>query len=84
MWDDLSYTVFDTETLDEFKGAVNRWLLSRVVFSSVFRGAGIVGLQKQFINNVVFPTSACAAGFNNNNTPIIRQLPPGERENSGE
>ena len=84
MWDDLSYTVFDTRTLDGFKGAVNRWLLSRVVFSSIFRGAGIVGLQKQFINNVVFPTSACVAGFNKNNTPIIHQRPPGERENSGE
>ena len=27
----------------------------------------LVGLRKQFINNFVFPTSACAAGFNNNN-----------------
>ena len=26
-----------------------------------------VGLRKQFINNIVFPTWACAAGFNNNN-----------------
>ena len=25
-----------------------------------------MGLRKQFINNFVFPTWACAAGFNNN------------------
>ena len=29
-----------------------------------FRGAGAVGLRFQFINNFVFPTLACAAGFN--------------------
>ena len=27
VWNDLSYAVFDTATLDGFKGAVNRWLL---------------------------------------------------------
>ena len=27
----------------------------------------LVGLQRQFINNIVFPTWACDAGFNNNN-----------------
>ena len=27
MWNDLPYTVFDTGTLDGFKGAVNCWLL---------------------------------------------------------
>ena len=27
LWNNLSYTVFDTGTLDGFKGAVNRWLL---------------------------------------------------------
>ena len=27
----------------------------------------LVGLPKQFINNFVFPTWACAASFNNNN-----------------
>ena len=27
----------------------------------------LVGLRKQFINDFVFPTWACAAGFNNNN-----------------
>ena len=57
----------DTETLDEFKGAVNRWLLPRVAFSSVFRVAGACGVAKQFINNFVFPSLACASGFNNNN-----------------
>ena len=63
VWNDLSYTVFDTGTLDGFKGAVNRWLLPWVCYS-VFRGACAVGLRKQFINNLVFPNWACA--FNNN------------------
>ena len=27
VWNDLSYTVFDTGTLDGFKGAVDRWFL---------------------------------------------------------
>ena len=26
-----------------------------------------LGLRKQFINHLLFPTLACAAGFNNNN-----------------
>ena len=47
----FSYTVFDTGTLDEFNGAVNRWLLQRVCFS-VFRGAGACraarAIYKQF------------------------------------
>ena len=34
MWNDLPYTVFDTGTLDGFKGAVNRWFeFLRVNFS---------------------------------------------------
>ena len=31
----------------------------------------LVGLRKQFINNFVFATLACAAGFNNNNNNNI-------------
>ena len=27
VWNDLPYNVFDNGTLDEFEGAVNRWLL---------------------------------------------------------
>ena len=27
VWNDLLYTVFDTGTLDGFKGTINRWLL---------------------------------------------------------
>ena len=52
---DLPGTVFATGTLDGFKGAANRWLQV------------LVGLRNQFIYNFVFPTWACAAGFNNNN-----------------
>ena len=32
-----------------------------------FRGTGACGVARQFLNNFVFPTCACAAGFNNNN-----------------
>ena len=66
MWNDLIYTVFDTGMLDGSKGAVNRWLLPRVCF--FFSVAQVLmGLGKQFLTNFVFPTWACAAGFNNNN-----------------
>ena len=37
------------------------------LFSSFSVGQVLVGLRKQFINYFVFPTWACAAGFNNNN-----------------
>ena len=53
MWNDLSYTVFDTETLDGFKGEVNRWLLPLVVFSSVFMAQVLVWLRKTI---GIFPT----------------------------
>ena len=46
LWNDLPYTVFDTGTLDGFKGAVNRWLLPCVVYFLVFRGAGACGVEK--------------------------------------
>ena len=66
VWNDLLNTVFDTGALDVFKGVVNRWLLPCVYFQ--FSVAQVlVGLRKQFINNFVFPTWACATGFNNNN-----------------
>ena len=59
--------MFHSGTLDGFKDAVNRWLLSRVLFSSFSVVHVLVGLRKQFMNNFVFPTWACTAGFNNNN-----------------
>ena len=43
VWNDLSHTVFDTGTLDGFKGAVIRWLLPKVCFS-VFRS--VCGVAK--------------------------------------
>ena len=65
--------MFDTGTLEEFKGAVNRLLLPKVVFSSVFRGAGACGVAKAiYKKNFVFPSSACAPGFNNNNNNNIK------------
>ena len=38
----------------------------------------LVGLRKQCINNFVFPTWACAVGFNNNNKVevVITGSPP--------
>ena len=58
--------MFDTGTLDEFKGAVNHRCRPEFVFQFSVEQI-IVGLRKQFINNFVFPTWACAVGFNNNN-----------------
>ena len=68
MWNDLPYTVFDTGMLNGFKGAVNRWLLPRVVFFQFSVAQVLVGLRKKFMNFFVFPTWTCAAGFNNNNS----------------
>ena len=39
MWNDLPYTVFDTGTLDRFKGAVNR-LLQHDVDDTTTRNSG--------------------------------------------
>ena len=64
MWNDLPYPLFDTGTLNGFQEAVNLWLLSRVVF--FFVAQVLVGLRKNFINNFVFQTLACVAGYNNN------------------
>ena len=62
MWNDLPYTVF--------------WIGSRVqstvgcfpdlYFIQFSMAQVLVKLLKQFINNFVFPTWACAVGFNNN------------------
>ena len=40
--------------LDGLKGAVNRWLLPWVVFSSVFRGAGACGVAKPISKQFCF------------------------------
>ena len=63
----LLCTVFDTGTLDGSKGesAVGCFPESCFLLFSVAQV--LVGLRKQFINNFVFPTWACAACFNNNN-----------------
>ena len=63
---DCGMALFDTGMMDGFKGAANRWLFPWVVFSSVSVAQVLVGLRKQFINNFVFPTWACATDFNNN------------------
>ena len=45
MWNNLSNTVFETGTLDGVEGAVNCWLLSQIVFPSVYRGTGACGVR---------------------------------------
>ena len=62
MWNDLPNTVFDTGTLDGFKGASIVRCFPEFVFQ-FFHGA-VVGLRKQF-KTIIIKTSA--AGFNNNN-----------------
>ena len=56
MWNDLPFEVFNTKTFDGFNGAVNRWLFPRVVFFLFSAAHVLVGLRKQFINNLIFPT----------------------------
>ena len=36
------------------------------------RAQVLLGFLKQFINNIIFPTCACTAGFNNNNMRFLR------------
>ena len=62
----LPFTVFDTGTLNGFKGAVKRWLLSSVVFF-IFRGAGACGVAKAIDKQFCFSHLGLYAGFNNNN-----------------
>ena len=54
VWNDLSYTVFDTGTLDGVKGVVNRWLHPWVCFS-VFRAADATGVAKAIYKQFGFP-----------------------------
>ena len=59
--------MFDTGTLDEFKGAVNRLLcFPELCFLQFEVEQVLVWLRNKFINNFVFPIWACAAGFDNN------------------
>ena len=53
MWNDLPHTVFDTGTLDGFEGALVASSVPDFLQFSVTQV--LVGLQKQFINNFVFP-----------------------------
>ena len=67
VWNDLPYTVFDTEAFGGFMGAVIVRCFPEFVFQfSVAQVLVGFHLRKQFINNFVFPTWDCVAGFNNN------------------
>ena len=50
VWNDLRYTVFDTRTLDGFKGAVNRLLFRRYLLRNTFEG---IYLRRYSPTNVV-------------------------------
>ena len=68
MWNDLQYTVFDTRTLDGFRGAVDNGCVPELYFLQLALAQVLVGLRKQLINTFVFLSWACAAGSNNNDT----------------
>ena len=59
----IPYIEFDTGTLDEFKGAVNRWLLPSVVYSSVFRGPGACGVAKAIYKELRFSNLGLCCWF---------------------
>ena len=59
MWNVLPYTVFDSGTLDGFKGGSQPLVASMsCVLFSFFDAQVRVGLRNQFINNFVFPHGA--------------------------
>ena len=64
VYNDLSYAVFDTRTLDGLREQSIVGCFPEFVFQFSMAQV-LVGLWKQFINNFVFPTWVCAAGFNN-------------------
>ena len=65
--------MFDTGTLDGFTGTI-KLVASMSLFFCFSEVQVLVGLRKQFVNKFVFPTWACAAGFNNNNDKYIHLL----------
>ena len=67
MRNDLHCSTFDSSTLNIFKGAVNRWLLTRACFPTVSVKQVLVGLLRHFCKHRVFPTWAGVAHVNNNN-----------------
>ena len=73
------YTVFDTATLDGLRVQSTVCCFPVLCFSVFFVMQVLVGLQKQFINNFIFSTWACAAGFNkntNNSANYLRNFRP--------
>ena len=75
MFSDLPYTVFETGMQDGFTGTFNRiGCFSELYFLNFFVAQVLVWLQKQYVNNFIFPSLAYAAGFNNNNNNIVFKL----------
>ena len=67
VWNNLLSIVFVTVTFDGYKGSSQSLVASLSNVYHFSMAQVLVGLRKQFINNFVFSTWACAAGFNNNN-----------------
>ena len=65
VWNDLPYSVFHTRMLDGLREQSIVGCFPELCFFQFFVLQVLVGLRKQFMNNFVFPTWACAAGFNN-------------------
>ena len=89
VWNDLPYTVFDTETLDSSRVQSTVGCFPELCFRQFSVAQVLVELRMQFMNNFAVPTWVCAPGFNNYNNdcrvsfsrrqcrrilPAIRQL----------
>ena len=71
MWNDLPCIVFDTGMLMGLRVQLTVGCFPELCFLQFSVVQVLVVLQKQFLNNFVFPTLACAADFNNNNAIIF-------------
>ena len=58
VWNDLPYSVFDTQTLDGFKGSSQSMVASLNCVFQFSVEQVTVGFRKQFTNNFVFPRPA--------------------------
>ena len=68
MWNSLPYAVFDTlaEPWMGWRVQSTVGCFPELCCLQFFVAQVLVGLRKQLLNNFIFPTWACAAGFNNN------------------
>ena len=75
MWNDLSTMCLTPERWIGSMGHSRIRCFPELCFIQFPMAQVQVGLQKQFINDFAFPTSACAVGFNNiNNNNISMKM----------